>query len=102
MAMTRCPKCGKPAVLVDARPVGETYVPEMEAWVPVVERRISCPAPAGCGTEGKVHVSHRIELYRGEDSKRRVPWAQPPKRRRSCGRDVPVDPNATRNSVGKR
>ena len=106
MAMTRCPNCHKPAILVDARPVGDTYVPEMDAWVPVVERRIHCPPPAGCGTENTVHVEHRVALYRGTSEKRRISQDRPErrtaKRRRSCGQNEVVELPAPRNSVARR
>lgn len=90
MAVTRCPNpaCRKPAVLEDSRRIGSTYVPELGMWVDVIERHIVCPAPGGCGTDGYVHVSHRIELYRGETAKRAVSRVRSRVvRRRSCGRD---------------
>lgn len=90
MAMIRCPDCKKPAILTDSREIGETYVPEVGAWMPVLEQRIACPAPAGCGKRNTVHVVHVIKLYRGTSEKRTVPRLRPERCRRrelrTCGR----------------
>jgi hypothetical protein len=79
VAATVCPACGKPAVLVSSRRTGETYLPELGAWVPVVERRIKCPAPAGCSVGDEVYVVIRVDLLRGVSSKRTVSYE-----RRTC------------------
>lgn len=52
MALTRCPRCGKPLVRVKGRRV-HRHVPDIDPD-PRVERRVHltlfvCPAPAGCG-----------------------------------------------------
>ena len=70
MACTRCPRCGKPAVLVDSRRIGKVQTAEA-GWQEVVERRIVCPAPAGCGNE--VLVVWRVDLLQGTDRKRSIP-----------------------------
>jgi len=75
MATTHCPRCGKPAVLVDSRRIGPVQV-SGAGRQDVVERRIVCPAPAGCG--GDVLVVWRIDLFQGVDSKRNVPNNFPP------------------------
>lgn len=79
MAATICPNCHKPAVLVSSRKVGETFVPEMQAWFPVVERKIVCPAPAGCSTGRDPYVVHRVDLFRGVSETRTVSYE-----RRTC------------------
>lgn len=75
---TRCPRCGLPAVLVSARSVGHSFVPELDAWLSTTERKTSCP----CASPGHVHVAVRVELYRGETTKRTVAHDRPPGRRR--------------------
>lgn len=68
MAQTRCPSCGKPAVLVDSRGV-DTWVAELNLARRVVERFIECPAPAGCGRRLRVY---RVDLVQGETRKSRA------------------------------
>lgn len=72
MATTRCPRCGKPAVLVDSCRIGP--VETREAGVQqVTERRISCPPPGGCGaSETEVLVVWRVDLFQGTGTKRNV------------------------------
>ena len=72
MATTRCPRCGKPAVLVDSCRIGK--VETREAGVQhVTERRISCPPPAGCGADhAEVLVVWRVDLVQGVSTKRNV------------------------------
>lgn len=72
MAQTRCPRCGKPAILVDAHGIGEVETREAGRRV-VTERRIVCPPPAGCGAdENEVLVFWRVELFQGTGTKRTV------------------------------
>jgi len=72
LASTRCPRCGKQAVLVDAHGIGEVETREAGPRI-VTERRIVCPPPAGCGaSEAEVLVFWRIELFQGTDTKRTV------------------------------
>lgn len=71
MAQTVCPRCGKPAVLLDSQRIGavETTAGRQE----VTERRISCPPPAGCGLdETEVLVVWRVDLFQGAATKRSV------------------------------
>lgn len=71
MALTRCPRCGKPAVLVDSQRIGrvETDAGEQD----VTERRICCPPPAGCGADAsEVLVVWRVDLFQGAGTKRSV------------------------------
>lgn len=72
MALTRCPRCGKPAVLVESRGIGPVETQEA-GWREVTERRIVCPAPAGCGADDEVMVVWRIDLFHGTSTKRAVP-----------------------------
>lgn len=73
MAMTLCPRCGKPAVLVDSRRVERVLVPGYDSEVDAVERRIACPPPAGCGSQvNTVHVVYRVDVYVGESCRRGV------------------------------
>lgn len=72
MALTRCPRCHKPAVLIESRGIGpvETQAGRQE----VTERRIVCPPPGGCGlSDTEVLVVWRVDLYQGTDTKRTVP-----------------------------
>lgn len=71
--MTRCPRCGKPAVLVQSRSIGPVETPEA-GWREVTERRISCPPPAGCGaSDTEVYVVWRMDLLQGTSTKKTVP-----------------------------
>ena len=72
IALTRCPRCGKPAVLVESRSIGPVETKEA-GWQDVTERRIVCPAPAGCGADGEVLVVWRVDLLHGTSNKRTVP-----------------------------
>lgn len=69
MAATLCPRCGKPAVLVASRSLGTVETREA-GQRHVIERRIACPAPAGCGCEDEVLVVWRIDLFQGVSTKR--------------------------------
>jgi hypothetical protein len=72
MALTRCPRCGKPAVLVESRAIGPVETREAGRRE-VTERRIVCPPPAGCGaSEAEVLVVWRIDLFQGAGTKRTV------------------------------
>jgi hypothetical protein len=72
MARTRCPRCGKPAVLLESRAIGPVETREA-GWREVTERRISCPPPAGCGAdESEVIVVWRVDLVQGTSMKRSV------------------------------
>jgi len=69
LAATRCPRCGKPAVLTDSQRIGqvETTAGRQE----VTERHIVCPPPAGCGAdESEVLVVWRVDLFQGTSTKR--------------------------------
>lgn len=71
MAQTRCPRCGKPAILVDSDRLGAVVTREL-GLIPVTERRIRCPPPAGCGAdEEEVLVFWRVDLFQGTDTKQR-------------------------------
>ena len=72
IATTRCPRCGKPAVLVESRSIGPVETKEA-GWQDVTERRIVCPAPAGCGADGEVLVVWRVDFLHGTSNKRTVP-----------------------------
>lgn len=68
MAQTRCPHCGKPAILIDSRGV-ETWVTELQVARRVVERFIDCHSPNGCGRRLRVY---RVDLVQGETRKSRA------------------------------
>ena len=71
IATTRCPRCGKPAVFVESRRIGE--VETSAGRQEVVERHISCPPPAGCGaSDAEVLVFWRVDLFQGATTKRTV------------------------------
>ncbi len=71
IALTRCPRCGKPAVFIGSRRIGE--VETQAGRQEVTERHYTCPPPAGCGAdETEVLVGWRIELFQGVSTKRTV------------------------------
>lgn len=72
MSLTRCPRCGKPAVLVESRAIGAVETREAGRQE-VTERRIACPPPAGCGLDDtEVFVVWRVDLLQGTDTKRTI------------------------------
>lgn len=71
MALTRCPRCGKPAVFIESRRIGE--VQTAAGRQEVTERHIVCPPPAGCGSDDtEVLVVWRVDLFQGTTTKRTV------------------------------
>lgn len=73
MALTRCPRCGKHAILVESRSIGSVVTAEAGRRE-VTERRIICPPPAGCGAdEHEVIVVWRVDFIHGVSTKRAVP-----------------------------
>lgn len=68
MALTRCPACGKPALLLDSRRV-DAYVPELGIERQIVERIVECPAPVGCGRRLRVY---RVDIVQCDTIKRRA------------------------------
>ena len=71
MASTLCPRCGKPAVFVTSRRIGE--VETTAGRQEVTERHIVCPPPSGCGASAaEVPVVWRVDLFQGTTTKRTV------------------------------
>lgn len=72
MAQTRCPRCGKPAVLVDSECIGAVATREAGTRI-VTERKIVCSPPAGCSAdETEILVFWRVDLFQGTTRKRTV------------------------------